>query len=297
MDLTHYLKERCELIDSRLVNAMPGETELPYSLHSSMRYSTLAGGKRIRPILMIAACEAVGGDINSVLPAACAMEMIHTYSLIHDDLPAMDNDDFRRGRPANHKVYGDAVAILAGDALLTQAFILLSSPFLASNVPHDRIIAVIHEIANCAGSRGMVGGQVVDMESEGKHDLDLPTVQFIHTHKTGALIKASVKCGAILGGADEREQAALLRYGEALGLAFQIADDILDIEGTTAELGKKAGSDIERGKATYPAVIGIEESRRRAAELLKLSLDAIAVLGHSATPLRKLARYVIERKS
>ncbi len=297
MNLKEYIKERCELVDSRLKNAMPSETELPVSLHGAMRYSTFAGGKRIRPLLMLAACEAFGGDINSALPAACAMEMIHTYSLIHDDLPAMDNDDFRRGRPTSHKVYGEAVAILAGDALLTQAFILLSSPFLASNIPHDRILAVIHEFSSCAGSRGMVGGQVVDMESEGKHDLDLPTIQYIHTHKTGALIKASVKCGAILGGAGERELAAMVRYGEAVGLAFQIADDILDIEGDTAQLGKDAGSDLARGKATYPSVIGIQESRRRAAELLEMAMDAIASFDESADPLRELARYVIERKS
>jgi len=297
MDLKQYFKDRCALVDSWLINAMPTENELPFSLHGAMRYSVFAGGKRIRPILMFAACEAVGGDINCAQPAACAMEMIHTYSLIHDDLPAMDNDDFRRGRPTNHKVYGEAVAILAGDALLTQAFILLSSPFLPLNIPHDRIISVINEIASCAGSRGMVGGQVVDMESEGKDDLDLPTVQYIHTHKTGALIKASVKCGAILGGAGERELASLVRYGEAVGLAFQITDDILDIEGNTAELGKVAGSDQARAKATYPAVLGIAESRRRAAELLDMALDAIAIFDQTADPLRAIARYVIERKS
>lgn len=297
MNLKQYIKERSELVDSRLVNAMPAETELPFSLHGAMRYSTFAGGKRFRPILMLAACDAVGGDITAALPAACAMEMIHTYSLIHDDLPAMDNDDFRRGRPTSHKVYGEAVAILAGDALLTQAFILLSSPFLAARIPHDRVIAVIHEFAYCAGSRGMVGGQVVDMESEGKHDLDLPTVQYIHTHKTGALIKASVKCGAILGGANERDLAALVRYGEALGLAFQITDDILDIEGSAADMGKEAGNDQARGKATYPAVLGLEESRRHAAEFLDIALEAIEVFDHAADPLRELARYVIERKS
>lgn len=297
MDLKQYIKERAEIVDGRLKNAMPDETELPFSLHGAMRYSTFAGGKRIRPILILAACEAVGGDINNALPAACAMEMIHTYSLIHDDLPAMDNDDFRRGIPTNHKVFGEAVAILAGDALLTQAFILLSSPFFASNIPHDRILAVIHEIASCAGSRGMVCGQIMDMEYEGKQELDLPIVQYIHTHKTGALIKASVKSGAILGGADERELIALVRYGEAVGLAFQIADDILDIEGTTSELGKDAGSDQARGKATYPAVIGIEESRQRASELLEIALDAISAFDHSADPLRELARFVIERRS
>jgi geranylgeranyl diphosphate synthase type II len=246
---------------------------------------------------MLAACQAVGGDTERAIPAACAIEMIHTYSLIHDDLPAMDNDDFRRGKPTNHKVYGEAVAILAGDALLTQAFILLSSPFLALNIPHERILAVINEIATCSGSRGMVGGQAVDIESEGKPNLDLPTVQYIHIHKTGALIKASVKCGAILGGANERELASLVRYGEAVGLAFQIVDDILDIEGTSAELGKDIGSDRSRGKATYPAVIGIDESRRRAAELLEIAQDAIAAFDYSAEPLREIARYVIERNS
>lgn len=295
--LKQYIKERCDLIDSKLKMAMPAENELPFSLHKSMRYSTFAGGKRIRPILLLAACEAVGGEFATALPAACAMEMIHTYSLIHDDLPAMDNDDFRRGKPTNHKVFGDAVAILAGDALLTQAFILLSSPFFASNVPHDRILAVIHEIAYAAGSRGMVGGQIVDMESEGRGDVDLPTVQFIHTHKTGALIKASVKSGAILGGADDRQIASITRYGEAIGLAFQIADDILDIEGTTSEIGKDAGSDQARGKATYPAVIGLQESRVRSSELLEIGLDAISGFDDKADPLREIARYVLSRKS
>jgi geranylgeranyl diphosphate synthase type II len=297
IDLKQYIKDRCELVDGKLMMAMPSETELPFSLHKSMRYSTFAGGKRIRPILLLAACEAVGGETSIALPAACAMEMIHTYSLIHDDLPAMDNDDFRRGNPTNHKVFGDAVAILAGDALLTQAFILLSSPFFASNVPHDRLLAVIHEIASAAGSRGMVGGQVVDMESEGKKDLDLPTVQYIHTHKTGALIKASVKSGAILGGADDRQLSSLTRFGEMIGLAFQIADDILDIEGTTEQLGKDAGSDQSRGKATYPSVIGVEESRKRAAELLDMAIESLDSFGEKADPLREIARFVISRKS
>lgn len=296
-DLNSYLKERCELVDSRLQLAMPSENEPPMSLHMSMRYSTFAGGKRIRPLLLLAACETFGGELSAALPAACAMEMIHTYSLIHDDLPAMDNDDFRRGKPTNHKVFGDAVAVLAGDALLTQAFILLSSPFFASNVPAERILNVIHEFAYAAGSRGMAGGQIVDMESEGKTDLDLPTVEFIHIHKTGALIKASVKCGAILGGADDRQLTSIIRYGEALGLAYQIADDILDIEGTTAEIGKDAGSDQARSKATFPAVIGIRESRRRAAELHEIALDAIAEFDEKAEPLRALASYILARKS
>jgi geranylgeranyl diphosphate synthase type II len=225
------------------------------------------------------------------------MEMIHTYSLIHDDLPAMDDDDYRRGTPTNHKVFGEATAILAGDALLTQAFILLSDASAAAVVDPARRLRVIREIAGCAGSRGMVGGQVVDMESEGQPEIDLATVQYIHTHKTGALIKASVKAGAILGGADDAGIAAITRYGEACGLAFQIADDILDIEGTTEEIGKDAGSDQARGKATYPAVLGLAESKQRAAELTDMAIDALAPFGDRAEPLREIARYIVYRKN
>jgi geranylgeranyl diphosphate synthase type II len=297
MDLKHYLKERCKLVDEALEKLLPPGDDLPVSLHRSMRYSVFAGGKRIRPILMLAACEAVGGDKDSAMPAACAMEMIHTYSLIHDDLPAMDDDDFRRGNPTNHKVFGEAIAILAGDALLTQAFIAMSDPALAGKVPPAALVAVINEIGRCAGSFGMVGGQVVDMESEGKSDIDLPTVQYIHTHKTGALIKASVKAGALLGGADDAELAALTSYGEVVGLAFQIADDILDIEGTTEQIGKDAGSDEARGKATYPALVGLSESKKRAGELVGMALDVLAGFDGKAEPLREIARYIVARKS
>jgi geranylgeranyl diphosphate synthase type II len=297
MDLKKYLKERCQLVDEALDRYLPREDELPVSLHKAMRYSVFAGGKRVRPILMLAACEAVGGGLARALPAACAMEMIHTYSLIHDDLPAMDDDDFRRGNPTNHKVFGEATAILAGDALLTEAFILLSSPGVTIGVPAADLLAVSNEIARCAGSRGMVGGQVVDMESEGKRDIDLATVQYIHTHKTGALIKASIKAGAILGGGDDTAVAALTKYGEAVGLAFQIADDILDIEGTTEEIGKDAGSDQARGKATYPALVGLVESKKRAAELVELALSALAGFDAVADPLREIAQYIVYRKS
>jgi geranylgeranyl diphosphate synthase, type II len=297
MDLKTYLKERCQLVDEALQRFLPREDDLPTSLHRSMRYSVFAGGKRVRPILMLAACEAVGGRIDQAMPAACAMEMIHTYSLIHDDLPAMDDDDFRRGNPTNHKVFGEATAILAGDALLTEAFILLSNPEVAGNLPPADRLAVIQEIARCAGSRGMVGGQVVDMESEGNRDIDLPTVQYIHTHKTGALIKASVKAGAILGGGDGAAIAAITRYGEAIGLAFQIADDILDIEGTTEEIGKDAGSDEARGKATYPAVVGLADAKRRAAELTDMALAALDLFDAKADPLREIAKYIVYRKS
>ncbi len=297
MELKLYLKERCAQVDEALVRLLPREDELPSSLHKSMRYSVFAGGKRIRPILMLAACEAVGGDFGQAMPAACAMEMIHTYSLIHDDLPAMDDDDFRRGNPTNHKVFGEAIAILAGDALLTEAFKAMSSPAYAAQVPPATLLAVISEIALCAGSYGMVGGQVVDMESEGNKDIDLATVQYIHTHKTGALIKASVKAGAMLGGASGDALAAMTRYGEAIGLAFQIADDILDIEGTTEEIGKDAGSDEARGKATYPAVLGLAESKKQAAELVEMALDSLAGFDAKAEPLREIARYVVFRKS
>ena len=297
MDLKQYLKERCQLVDAALDRHLPREDELPVSLHKAMRYSVFAGGKRVRPILMLAACETVGGTVTQALPAACAMEMIHTYSLVHDDLPAMDDDDFRRGNPTNHKVFGEAVAILAGDALLTQAFVLLSSSKNLSLVPPEQLLAVVQEISRCAGSHGMVGGQVVDMESEGSREIDLATVQYIHTHKTGALIKASVKAGAILGGADEASLAALTSYGEAVGLAFQIADDVLDIEGTTEQLGKDAGSDQARGKATYPAIMGLAESKRRANELVGMALQSLAGFDEKAEPLREIARYIVARQS
>jgi len=295
MDLKAYLKDRCLIVDEALHRFLPKGGELPASLHGSMRYSVFAGGKRVRPVLMLAACESVGGLLSQALPAACAMEMIHTYSLIHDDLPAMDDDDFRRGNPTNHKVYGEATAILAGDALLTEAFILLSSPEEGGD-PVARL-RVIQEIGHASGSRGMVGGQVVDMESEGKGEIDLATLSYIHTHKTGALIRASVRSGAILGGASAESLAALTRYGDAIGLAFQIADDILDVEGTTEELGKDAGSDQARGKATYPALVGLEASKARAQELVQMALDAVAPFDERAEPLRAIASYIVKRKS
>jgi geranylgeranyl diphosphate synthase, type II len=297
MDLKSYLKEQCTRVDEALDRFLPKDTELPHNLHKAMRYSVFAGGKRVRPILMLAACQAVGGDTELAIPTACAMEMIHTYSLIHDDLPAMDDDDFRRGNPTNHKVFGEAIAILAGDGLLTEAFKLISDPRFSAGVPAAARLAVIHEIATCAGSYGMVGGQVVDMESEGKPDIDLPIVQYIHTHKTGALIKASVKAGAILGGANDQQLAAITRYGKAAGLAFQIADDILDIEGTTEEIGKDAGSDEARGKATYPAVMGLAAAKQEAQDMMDESMRALEIFGAAADPLREIAQYIVKRKN
>lgn len=296
MELKDYLHNRSTLVDQALDHWLPAESLLPLSLHQAMRYSVFAGGKRLRPILMIAASEAVGGSAQQVMHAACAMEMIHTYSLVHDDLPAMDDDDFRRGRPTNHKVYGEATAVLAGDALLTEAFRLLADAEANRSVPPATALRVIELIARYAGSQGMVGGQVVDMESEGK-EIDFPTLEYIHTHKTGGLILASVQVGALLGGGDEERFAALTRFGGAAGLAFQIADDILDVVGDQAELGKDVGSDQARGKATYPALLGIAEARQRADELCDIAVGAIASLGKSAETLRVLARYIIDRNS
>ena len=293
-DLQSYLDERSKLVEAALNSYLPSGDTLPASLHEAMRYSIFAGGKRLRPILLLASCETVGGKIETALPAACALEMIHSYSLIHDDLPAMDDDDFRRGQPTNHKVYGEATAILAGDGLLTEAFILLTSPAVWSDVAPEVCREVAHIMAKSAGSRGMVGGQVVDMESE-EQAVDLPTLEYIHTHKTGALILAAVECGAILGGATPEQHQALRRYGEAAGLAFQVADDILDIVAEQARLGKDVGSDQKRGKATYPALLGLEGARQRAGELRQVAFSALDMFGTSARPLRDIAGYIVDR--
>ncbi|AJF07932.1 polyprenyl synthetase family protein [Geoalkalibacter subterraneus] len=296
MDLKAYLKQKAALVDEAIMRYLPAPDTMPAKLHQAMRYSVMAGGKRVRPVLMLAACAAVGGNEKNALPAACAMEMIHTYSLIHDDLPAMDDDDFRRGRPTNHKVYGEATAILAGDALLTEAFILLSDARINSDVPPEVLLRVCSTIARCAGSMGMVGGQVVDMESEGK-EIDFPTLEYIHTHKTGALILAAIQSGALIGGADEKTFDALKRYGGAVGLAFQVADDILDVVGDSQALGKSAGRDHARGKNTYPALIGLDASRSRARDLVNVAHQAIEPLGEAAEPLRAIASYIIERET
>lgn len=296
MDLKNYLGQRMAQVDRALDTYLPAADSLPETLHEAMRYSVFAGGKRIRPILMMAACEAVGGKSMQVLPAACAIEMIHTYSLIHDDLPAMDNDDLRRGRPTNHKIYGDATAILAGDALLTEAFILLSSPRSFPDCDETTVRQVIHLLARAAGSLGMVGGQVVDMQSEGQK-IDFPTLEYIHARKTGALLLAAIQCGGLIGGADPEQFRQLTRYGEAAGLAFQVADDILDVIGDQAQLGKDVGSDQARGKATYPALLGLDEARQKADELRNLALEALEPLGSAATPLAEIARYIVDRSS
>lgn len=296
LDLKGYLKEKKRLVDEFLDDYLPKADIHPKTLHEAMRYSLFAGGKRVRPILSIAACEAVGGNIDTVLPAASAIELIHTYSLIHDDLPAMDNDDYRRGRPTNHKKYGEAIAILAGDALLTLAFDLLSDKELNSRIDSDSLLSIIKTLASASGSTGMVGGQAADIQASGK-ELNLPEVEYIHIHKTGALIRAAVCIGAIAGNASKDELSALTRYGEAIGLAFQIADDVLDIEGSKDEIGKDVGSDIAKEKVTYPSVIGISESKNLANGLIDKSIEAISTFGDKAEPLREIARYIIERKS
>ncbi len=300
MDLKAYLGKKKALVDGFLERAVPEEDRRPRSLHRSMRYSLQAGGKRVRPVLAIAAAEAVldrdASDVPGILAVASSLELIHTYSLVHDDLPAMDDDDFRRGKPTNHKVFGEAVAILAGDALLTFAFDVLSNPEYVGAMEPAVLLPIIREIALASGSLGMVGGQVIDIESEGK-EVDFATLEYIHSHKTGALLRASVRVGAMAAGASEEKLHALSRYGTDVGLAFQIADDILDIVGTQEEIGKDVGSDIERGKKTYPAFIGLDASRARAEELSSSAVEALCIFGRHADPLREIAKYIVSRTS
>jgi geranylgeranyl diphosphate synthase type II len=267
--IKHYLDERKTLVDKALQKFMPNPSGLASDVIKAMNYSLFAGGKRIRPILCIAGAEAVGGSADSVVPVACAIELIHTYSLIHDDLPVMDNDDFRRGKPTNHTVFGEAVALLAGDGLLTLAFNLMAGYGAEKEVEKKALLRVIDLIASAAGYRGMVGGQVVDIIYEGKEpDATVVTVvEYIHRHKTAALISVSVTAGTILAGGNEDEEKAMNSYGQQIGLAFQIADDILNIEGDRKAMGKGTGSDKEKGKITYPSVFGTAESKTIQKEL------------------------------
>lgn len=261
----------------------------------SMRYSLFAGGKRVRPILCLATIEALHADPRPYLSLACSLECIHTYSLIHDDLPAMDNDDLRRGKPTNHKVFGEAEAILAGDGLLTYAFDLLSAPGAADGLSARERLRIINLVAKAAGSPGMVGGQALDIESEGRM-IPFETLRYLHSCKTGALITASVLTGAIIGRADSEQYDHFREYGNNIGLAFQIVDDLLNVEGTTEQLGKAAGSDAEHDKATYPAFFGVEKTRQMAREAVDKALDALAIFDHNADPLRELAKYIYYRK-
>ncbi len=290
-----FLKKRQALINEALKRYVPRFTNFASRVTEAMHYSLFAGGKRLRPILLLAGAEAVGGQAEDYLPAACALECIHTYSLIHDDLPAMDDDDLRRGKPTCHKAFDEATAILAGDGLLTYAFELLTHPDLLAKVPNERILRVIGLIAKAAGISGMVGGQMADLLAEGRR-VSPEELDFIHRHKTGALITASVVSGAILAGASPEEERALEIYGWAIGRAFQIVDDLLDILGDEKVIGKPVGSDLEKEKATYPSLFGIEASRQKAVELVEEALVALSPFDHRAEPLRDIARYIVERK-
>lgn len=294
LSASKYLLEGKKLIDERMLNFLPQGKAYPVSIHEAMRYSLLAGGKRLRPVLVMAAAEAVGGNRHSILPFAIAAELIHTYTLIHDDLPALDNDDLRRGKPTNHKVFGEAVAILAGDALLTQAFIIMTRAAGMETVPPELILRATHEMAGALGSTGMIGGQVVDLESEGKK-INPETLEYIHIYKTGFLIRACIRCGGILGQATEEQVSSLSRFGSHIGLAFQIIDDILDVIGDQEKLGKDIGSDLNKDKATYPALYGLEESRSKAEDLIKESLDCLKKFDNRADPLREIARFFVQR--
>ncbi len=280
-----FLRYASERVNAALDALLPAETDVPGELHKSERYSMFAGGKRLRPALCIGAFEACGGKGDAVLPAACALEMVHTFSLIHDDLPCMDDDDFRRGRPTNHKVFGEAMAVLAGDALLVQAFEMVAATGKTS---------CVLTLAQSLGSRGMLGGQVVDILSEGK-TVDLETVDYIHRHKTAALIAGSLVMGAQMADAPEPVIEGLREFGYRIGLGFQIVDDCLDLEQTTEVLGKDAGSDVENGKATYPSLIGLEASKRRAQELIEAALAGLRALPVRGDALEAIARYILTR--
>jgi len=293
-DLKHYIKAQKALVDQALERLLPQPEGPSHKVVEAMRYSLAAGGKRVRPILLMASCEAVGGEPSLVMPAACAMECVHTYSLIHDDLPAMDNDDLRRGKPTCHKVFGEAIAILAGDGLLTYAFELMTHPEMKEALSPRIILDVVSIFADAAGINGMVGGQTADILFEAK-PVDASTLSFIHSKKTGALITASVQMGAMLGNGSKEQVENLKNYGTALGLAFQVVDDILDVVGDEEKIGKPVGSDLKNQKATYPALFGLDEARKKAAELRDEALAALAGFGPEAEPLRAIATYVVER--
>jgi geranylgeranyl diphosphate synthase type II len=296
VDILRYIQEQKALVDEALARYLPGEEHYPPAIFQAMRYSIFAGGKRVRPILAIAAAEALGGTAADVLPLACALECIHTYSLIHDDLPALDNDDYRRGRLTNHKVFGEANAILAGDALLTFAFELMGDARHWSQFVPERVVQVMHEVAYAIGTFGMIGGQVVDLQMEGQ-DIDLPALQYIHAHKTGALIRTCVRSGAILGGGSPAAVEALTHYGTHIGLAFQIMDDILDVRGDEQLMGKALRKDDARRKATYPRLVGLAESEVRAQAAVTASISALDIIGERGAVLCDLAHFIIARES
>ena len=293
MNLKKYLRTRQKVIDRALDRYLPKTSTKPVTLHKAMRYSLFAGGKRLRPILCLAATEVCRGKVDTALPLACAVECIHTYSLVHDDLPTMDNDDFRRGRPTCHKVFGDGIAVLAGDALLTIAFEIVSK---AKPAQRYDISILLREIAVAAGSQRLIAGQVADLEAEGKI-VKRDQLRFIHENKTAAMLKSSVRLGAMSANADARRLSAITQFGERLGLAFQVIDDVLDVTQTSEILGKSAGKDVAAKKATYPAVIGLEKSRAEARRLTRQAHDALSVFREDdAEALHALANYLLERE-
>jgi geranylgeranyl diphosphate synthase type II len=292
-NLEQYLSSRRALVDRTLDAQLPPAATPPAVIHQAMRYAVLGGGKRVRPILAIAAAEACGATIEPLLVPFAALELIHTYSLVHDDLPALDNDDLRRGRKTTHVVYGEAMGILTGDALLTEAFSWLAMPV----VEPGRQLRALREVAIAVDSKGMIGGQVADLESSIKTSAGVKELEFIHRNKTAKLITGSVMLGGLLADANEQQLAALRRYGEAAGLAFQIVDDLLDQERTSEELGKTAGKDVAQGKLTYPALMGSEAARRRADELLQMAVENAGMIGGPVNYLAEIARYICERRS
>ncbi|BCJ85911.1 polyprenyl synthetase family protein [Effusibacillus dendaii] len=297
-----YLKEAACEVEQAMDKLLPSGKERMFSRHAglestgllieSMRYSLFAGGKRIRPILALATVETLGGNRQAALPVACSLELIHTYSLIHDDLPAMDDDDFRRGKPTNHKVYGEAVAVLAGDALLTLAFQVLSQVEMPQR--EKELLQLIRILSDASGYAGMIGGQMADIQAEGKQP-DPQTLEFIHRHKTGDLLRAAVQMGAVFAGANEQEILHLTLYAMNLGLAFQIQDDLLDVEGNADQLGKSTGADEAHGKLTYPSLFGLEESHKKLNETTQQALSALNHLPHDTTVLREIANYLLTR--
>jgi geranylgeranyl diphosphate synthase type II len=290
-NLSAYLEDYRLRVESALDQAI--QMAYPETIYESMRYSLLAGGKRLRPILCLAACELMGGQLDQAMPTACALEMVHTMSLIHDDLPAMDDDDYRRGKLTNHKKYGEDIAILAGDGLLCYAFEWIATQ--TPNVAASRVLDVVARLGRAVGAAGLVGGQVVDLESEGRSDVTLDTLNFIHNHKTAALLEVSVVSGAILAGAKPVDVERLSRYARNIGLAFQIVDDILDITATAEELGKTAGKDAAAQKATYPSFLGLEESKQRAQALIDAAKAELNSYGAAAAPLVAIADYITAR--
>ncbi|HEX7150093.1 MAG TPA: farnesyl diphosphate synthase [Thermoanaerobaculia bacterium] len=301
MTLEQYLSDRRKLVEATLDRFLPPADTQPSLIHEGMRYALLGGGKRIRPIIAIAAAETCGADVAPILQHLCALELIHTYSLVHDDLPALDNDDLRRGRKTTHVVYGEAMGILVGDALLTEAFSWLAIP--VAGLDASRQLRAIAEVARAVDSTGMIGGQVADIVAERSQERSADTgallreLDFIHRNKTGKLFTASVVLGGLLGGASEEKLEALHRYADALGLAFQIVDDLLDVEETSATLGKTAGKDVAQGKLTYPALLGVEAARGEVGRLLEVAVENADIIAGPVNYLAPIARYICERRS